>query len=181
MLEYIRSTIMRGIFGGGLSGDLAERGLGWLSTQTRSAIARQDQPVTKVRLRPGETYTVIARPKATKLERRLARKQAGFTAAEKKLSVPTRRQKSAARKLQRSQRQMSRRKMNSRRFRNARRRELRDGAKFDRLIAPSKKLLLVRSELSRTEKTLSAVRERNYRKAQRKRGEPRESLTVYSQ
>ncbi len=182
MLENLRSAIMRALFGAGVGSEIANRGINWLSSQTREAIARDPQPVTQARLEPGETYTVIARPKPTRTERKLANRQAGLAGAEKKLSRPTTKQKRSARKLQKLQRRMQRTRRGSRKYRRLAAREARAGARFDRLMAPGRKLRFVRRELGATETELDLLRSQSFRRARRNLlgSSTRTETTVYS-
>ncbi len=182
MLENLRSAIMRALFGAGLGGEIADRGINWLSSQTREAIARDPQPVTEARLEPGETYTIIARPKPTRTERKLAKRQSGLAAAERKLSRATAKQKRAARKLQKLQRRMKRTRRGSRKYRRIAAREARAGARFDRLMAPGKKLRFVRRELGATETELDVLRSQSFRRARQKLigSDAQTDTTIYS-
>lgn len=179
MLENLRSALMAAIFGSGLAREVGDRGLTWLSRETRDAIARDDQPLTKARLKPGESYTVLARPKPTRSERRLARTVAALTEAEAKLSVATRKQKRVARRLARSQRRLARRKPGTRRYARAAAEERSLGRRFDRVMAPKPKLRTLRSSLVITEAQLARERAASLARARAALGNGDPITTVY--
>lgn len=179
MIEALRDITVRHVFGGGLQGSLAEKGIDWLVDEVRSAIGREPESLETVSLRPGDTYTVIARPPATKRERRLAEKVDSLGRQEAKLSRPTARQKRAARALARAQRRLDRRREGTARHRDAAAVEARLARRFDQVMAPPKKLVRVRAELASAERELSRARASSLGAARRGRSGSR-STAVYT-
>lgn len=179
MIETLRDRTVRKVFGGGIQGSLAEKGIDWLVDETRSAIRGEPESLGAVKLQPGETYTVIARPPATRAERKLAVRVDALEAAERKLSRATKHQKRAARRLARAQRRLDRRKPGTPRYRRAATAEARLARRFDQVMAPSKKLTRVRSEMASATRELERSRAASLRTARgaRKRTE---TSTVYS-
>ncbi len=169
MLETLRDLAVRKTFGGGMQGALAEKGIDWLGDEIRSAIAHEPESIDNVRLRPGDTYTVVARPPYTRSQRRLADKVDSLTATEAKLSRATGRQRKAARRLARSQKRLDRRRPGTRRHRRAAAREQERARRFDRVMAPSKKLLRTRSELTVASRELERSKARSLAAARRGR------------
>lgn len=169
MIETLRDLAVRRTFGGGLQGSLAEKGLDWLLDETRAAIRSEPLPVEEVRLRPGEIYTVIARPPATRRERKLAAAVDSLETTEERLSRATRRQKRAARRLAKAQRRLDRRKPGTPRHRRAAAREARLARRFDAVTAPSKRLVRVRSELASATRELERSRATSLRAARASR------------
>lgn len=178
MLEAIRDITVRRVFGGGVQGAIAEKGIDWLVDETRSAVAREPEKLTEARLQPGDTYTVIARPPATRREHRLAERVEGLRATEAKLARTTGAQRRAARRLAAAQRRLDRRRPGTRRHRRATIDEARAAQRFDRAVAPSRKLRSVRTELGRAERELERLRAASLRAARAgRRGPP--VTTVY--
>ncbi|MCP4436241.1 MAG: hypothetical protein GY812_12210 [Actinomycetia bacterium] len=176
MLRTVRDWAVRYVFGGGFGATLADRGIDWLADEGRKAVSRDDIDLTRAKLRPGETYTVIARPPATRAERRLARTSAGLAQSEEKLSVTTRRQRNAARRLRRSQRRLDRTRTGTRRHLKAAAAEKVAAKRFDGVMAPSKKLTKVRIAKARVDEELDLRRTASFAAVQ-SRGKPR--VTVY--
>lgn len=173
MIETLRDIVVRQVFGGGVQGSLAAKGVDWLTDETRSAIRGEPESLDKVRLRPGETFTVIARPPASRKERKLADRVDSLEASEAKLSRATKRQKRTARALAKAQRKLDRRKPGTRRHRRAAAAEAKLARRFDVVMEPSKKLSRVRSELrsARTELDRSRAASLRAARASRNGGE----------
>jgi hypothetical protein len=165
MIETLRDLTVRKVFGGGIQGSLAEKGIDWLVEETRAAIRGEEESLDAVKLRPGDTYMVIARPPATRRERKLAARVDGLETAEAKLSRATTRQKRTARRLARAQRILDRRKLGTARHRRAATAEARLGRRFDQIMAPSKRLAKVRSELAAATSELERSRASSLRTA----------------
>lgn len=174
MIETLRDLTVRKVFGGGIQGSLAEKGIDWLLDETRSAIRGEPESLEEVKLTPGETYTVIARPPATRRERKLAAVVDSLRATEEKLSRATKRQKRTARRLARAQRLLDRRRPGTPRYRRAAATEARLARRFDDVMTPSKKLDRVRSELASATRELESSRAASLRMA---RGERKRTVT----
>lgn len=165
MLEILRDLIVRRVFGGGLQGSLAEKGIDWLIDETHAAVRGEPQTLEQVTLRPGDTYTVIARPPATRRERRLAAALDSLESTERRLSRATRHQRRVARRLSRAQHRLDRRRPGTPRHRRAATREARLARRFDDVMAPSRKLTRVRSDLASTRHELERSRAASLRSA----------------
>ena len=176
MLRQLRDRSLRSIFGAGMGATLADRGIDWLSDETRKAVAKEPVDLTRVTLRPGETYTVIARPPATRADRRLARTSRSLGEAERKLSAATPRQRRAARKLRSAQRHLDRTRKGTRRHRRAAAAEAEAARRFDKAMAPSAKLGRVRKDKARVDAVLDLRREARFRAV---RSSSPMSATVY--
>lgn len=179
MLQRARSHVLQWIFGEGLQGELAERGMDWLARETHKAIDREPERLTSVKLQPGETYTVIARPRPTRVERRTADRAKALARLDERMSRPTRRQLRAARRLRRAQRRVERRRPGSRRRRRALVVERSAGRRFDRVMAPSRRLARVRRDRAEAEAELVVLREASYAAARRRRGTRRAKTVVF--
>jgi hypothetical protein len=179
MLHSIRSRLLHLVFGEGFQGDLADRGITWLARESRQAIDREPERITSVSLRPGETYTVIARPRPTRTERKTAARAKSLAELDEKMSRPTRKQLRAARRLRKAQRRLDRRRAGTARHRRASAAESAAGRRFDRVTAPSKRLARVRRERAAAESELTALRKSNFDAARGKRGHPRGRSTVF--
>lgn len=158
MIETLRDLAVRRVFGGGIQGSLAEKGIDWLVDEAHAAIRGEPQTIEEVRLRPGDTYTVIARPPATRRERKLAATVDALETTEQKLSRATKPQKRAARRLAKAQHRLDRRRPGTPRHRRAAAREARLARRFDDVMAPSKRLTRVRSELTSARRELERSR-----------------------
>ncbi len=99
MWQSLWANALSRLFGDGLGADIAGRASVYLADEVRRSLDKEPERLTTVRLRPGESYTVIARPPATREERRLAAAKARLQARDDHLSRPTRRQLRTARKL----------------------------------------------------------------------------------
>lgn len=168
MIKWLSATALAKIFGDGFGADLAARGIVYLGDEVRDALDRDDLPVTTVKLQPGETYSVIARPAPTRRERKLASTDKAARARLHKASKPTRAQLRAARKLERAQKRLDRATPGSRRWRRRRAKERRLGERFDRLIAPSKKQSKRRQAAESAAAELRAERAANFDRARSK-------------
>ena len=165
MLRPLGTILLARVFGTGVAADLAARGAVYLADEARTALDRPDQRLARVRLRPGETYTVIARPPATRAERRLAARQRALRARERKVGRPTRRQLKAARRLERAQRRLDRVGPDSRRAARRARTEHARGATFDRVMRPTRRQAKVRAELDAVTAELDAARHVSFERA----------------
>ena len=179
MASTLRNAITATVFGNGLQGELADRGLDWLEAEGRRALGNEHETITRVHLAPGETYTVIARPRATRAERKLARQSKGLNDAERRMGTPTRRQLRAARRLARAQRRRDSRTPGSRRWAKAAACEAQCGTRFDKVMAPSKRLARTRAELAEVNERLDTSRAASLDRARSNRGHRRERTTVY--
>jgi hypothetical protein len=180
MLGRLRSHALHWVFGDGLQGEIAERGIDWLARETRKAVDRDPERLTSVRLAPGETYTVIARPRPTRTERKLAERATALSRLDERMSRPSRSQLRAARRLRAAQRRLDRRPPGTRRHRRAAAVERAAGRRFDRAMAPSRRLERVRRDRALVEAELAVQREANFVRARRGRGRIRPRSTVYS-
>lgn len=162
MLAELRSAAVRRIFGGGMGATLADKGIDFLAEESRKAIRKEPEYLTDVRLRPGERYTVIARPPATRAERKLSKASKGLAATEERLAAPTRRQRRAARRLRSAQRRLDRRRQGTPRWRRAAAHEREAGRRFDTVMTPSKRLVRVRAERRQVDEALAASRDERF-------------------
>jgi len=140
MIEALREWALRRVFGGGIQGSFAEKGIDWLLDETRAAMRGESESLDSVRLQPGDTYTVIARPPATRRERKLAGVVDALSATEAKLSRATRRQRRTARRLAKVQHRMDRRRHGTRRYRRVAAAEARLAERSAKAVAPSKRI-----------------------------------------
>jgi hypothetical protein len=158
IVKWVSAQAMSKLFGDGFVADLAGRGTVYLADEVRKSINREDEQITRVRLRPGERYTVIARPPATRRERKLAASQRGLQRRYQHLSRPSRSQLRAARRLSRAQRRLARTSPGSRRYEARATREQELGLRFDRRMRPRKQLVKVATALNATTRELDASR-----------------------
>jgi len=158
ILKWLAATALSKLFGDGFTADLAGRGTVYLAGEARKAIDREDEELSRVRLRAGERYTVIARPPATRQERKLAASQRALRSRYRKLSHPSRSQVKVARRLARAQRKLDRTKPTSRRFERRERAATELGMEFDSRMRPGKQLLKVAAALTSTTDALDASR-----------------------
>lgn len=165
LAHRLRRTAVERTVGGGFGAELADRGIDWLSKETREALDRSPQHVSSATLKPGETLTVVARPRASRRERKLAERARDLEKKERELSRATRRQRRSARRLRRAQRHLDSRRPGSRRWRRAAAAEAKLGRRFDAVTAPTKKLVGVRDELNRTVAELDALRTESFERA----------------
>lgn len=157
--QGVSARVLSELFGDGLGADIAGRGTVFLADEVRKSLDPDEQRLTSVRLRPGESYSILVRPPATRAERRLAASQAHLRARDEHLSRPHRRQIKAARKLAKSQRRLDRRRPGSRRHAKAEQRERELAERFDRVMAPSKRHRAVRRDLDEVTRRLEESRE----------------------
>ena len=64
MIRFLGTRVLAHLFGEGLGADIAARGVVYLADGAREAIERPEERLGAVRLLPGDTYSVIARPPA---------------------------------------------------------------------------------------------------------------------
>lgn len=160
--------IIRKVFGAGFSADIATRGVSYLTAETIRAIRNEDEFVTRQRLQPGETYTVIARPAPSRHERKLARAENKLRKQYESLSAPSRQQKRVAKELSSAQRATDRAKPGSKKYAKAIRREEQLGIKFDRAYRPSPKLMKVAAAYTKVSSELAHERDTRFQAAHRK-------------
>lgn len=156
--------------GDGFGAEVTGRASAYLVDEARKAVDRDEVPVSHVRLRPGETYTVVARPAPKREERKLARRKAGLQSRQRALAQPTKRQRRAARKLRSAQKRLDRRRPGTRRHAAAAAREATRGARFDRLMAPTKQQIATGEQLSAVTRELDSIRSRRFDAVRAKRG-----------
>jgi len=159
MLSWLWTPVLSKVFGEGFAADVAARGVTYLGENVRKSIDRDEVAVTTIRLRQGEQYTVVARPPATKAERKLAGSQARLRTRKRKLDTPTRSQLKAARRLERSQKQLDHRKPGKRRYRAAAAREARWGRRFDHVMTPTRQQVRTDAALETVSDELDSLRD----------------------
>ena len=181
MLKQMSAVVLSRVFGDGLGADLAGRGTVYLADEVRKALDHEDERLGTVRLRPGESYTVIARPPATRRERKLAARQRALSERDRKASVPSRRQLRAARKLARTQRRLDRTKVGRRRHRRLEAKEAARGERFDRLMRPTQRQAKLHAELAAVKNELDSARAESFARARAHRpaSRRRAKVTVY--
>ncbi len=167
---WLWAMTVKKALGDGFGAEVAGRASVYLVDEARKAVDREEVPVSNVRLRPGESYTVVARPAPSKQERRLAKRKTALQGRERQMSKPTRRQRRAARRLRSAQRHLDRRKVGTRRHARAAAREALLGERFDRAMKPSRQHVAVSSELDRVSTELDDVRARRFAAVRAKRG-----------
>ena len=153
------------VFGEGFEADLAHRGVDKLAKEVALVRNRRPERLTGVRLQPGETYKIVARPPATKAERRAAQRERAAFAKYRSLTRPTRRQFAVARKLEKVQRRLALSTPGSRRHEKARLAEAQVGEKFDRLMAPSPKQARATAEYEAARDELARLRDQSFERA----------------
>jgi hypothetical protein len=181
MWQSLWATALSRLFGDGLGADVAGRASVYLADEVRRSLDKEPERLTTVRLRPGESYTVIARPPATREERRLAAAKARLQARDDHLSRPTRRQVRTARKLRAAQRRLDRRSPGGRRYAKALRAESERARAFDKVMAPSRRQAQVHAELESVTRRLDDSRDASLHRARAgvKRRPRRERARVY--
>lgn len=167
---WLWAKLISKALGDGFAADLTGRASAYLVDEARKAVERDEIPVTKVRIRPGETYTVVARPAPTRQERKLAARQASLRETDRRLGRATRRQRRAARKLRSAQRRLDRRRPGTRRHARAAAREAVRGARFDRVTAPSRRQVEVRDRLDAVTVQLDGLRSERFARVRVRRG-----------
>lgn len=171
---------IRKIFGGGFTADVASRGISYLTQETIRAIRNEDEFVTRQRLQPGETYTVIARPAPSRRERKLAKSESKLRRQYESLSAPSRKQKRIARDLAKAQRKTDRARPGSTKHMKCVRREQELGIDFDRAYRPSPKLLKVAAAYTKVSEELAMERESRFQSAHAKNRTRRPTTRRYS-
>ena len=178
--KWLSAITLSRLFGDGLGADVAGRGVVYLADNVREALDKDDERLTHVRLQPGERYTVIARPPATRRERKLAARQRQLAARQRKATRPNRKQLKAARKLSRAQRRLDRTRPDTRRWRRRLAVEQRRAERFDRVTTPTRRQARLTAELAVADASLDLARATSFERArQRRRGSRRTRATVY--
>lgn len=173
MFKQLGAVAFTKVFGDGLVADLAARGTVYLADGARQSLEGADERLTAVRLVPGETYTVIARPPATRRERKLAARQAALRSTARRLDRPSRRQLSAARRLERTQIRLERARPTGRRHRRLAEREARRGSRFDKVMRPTRRQARAHAELDDITHELDLARAESFERARARRGAAR--------
>ncbi len=181
MLKQMSALVLSRVFGDGLGADLAGRGTVYLADEVRKALDHDEERLSTVRLRPGESYTVIARPPATRRERKLAARQRALSERDRKAARPTRRQLRAARRLARTQRRLERTKVGRRRHRRLEAAEAARGERFDQLMRPTSRQAKLHADLAAATGELDAARAESFARARAHRSSSRRRarVTVY--
>lgn len=179
IVKWLLATLLSKVFGEGFGADLAGRGVVYLTDGVRKALDRDEIPVTTAKLTPGATYTVIARPPATRRERRLAQRRAALDKSFRSASRPDRKQLRVARKLARTQKRLGRAKPSTGRFQRLAARERRLGDRFDSVMRPTRRELRLARELTEVTAQLDAERAANLERARRKGGRRRTRVQFY--
>ena len=170
MWPVLWAKLLRELFGDGLGADVAARSTIYLVDEARKAVDREPERITGVRIQPGETYTVIARPPATRQERKLAAEQRRLQERDRAMARPGRKQLKSARRLKKAQRKLDRRRPGSRRYLRAAAAEEAAGARFDRVMRPSRKQAAVHTALQDTTSRLDDTRALSMDAAREKSG-----------
>ncbi|CAN5482707.1 hypothetical protein BH10ACT3_BH10ACT3_08760 [soil metagenome] len=170
ILKWISSAAVSKLFGDGFAADIAGRGTVYLADEVRKSISRDDEQITRVKLRSGERYTVIARPPATKAERKLAAQQSSLERRYDKLTTPSRKQAKVARRLARAQRKLDKSKPESKKRAARELKEQKLGLEFDRRMRPSRQEIKVAAALTAATSELDASRAASLDKARAKHG-----------
>ncbi len=178
MLERLGTIVLARLFGDGLSADLAARGTVYLAEGLRDSLDRPEERLTRVRLRPGDTYTVIARPAASRRERRLAARQRSLRDRDRRMSRPSRRQLRAARRLERTQVRLDRVRPGGRRARRLAEAEERRGDCFDKVMRPTKRQARSHAELASVTEELADARQVSFELARSHRPRTRRRARV---
>jgi len=156
---------VRGLFGEGLEADLAHRGVEKLAKEAALVRTRRPERLTGIRLEPGETYKIVARPPATKAERRAAKRERAAFAKYRELTRPTRQQLKAATRLEKAQRKLARSTPGSRRHTRATLAEVALGERFDVVMTPSAKQAKVTAEYHEARDALARLRDDSFERA----------------
>ncbi len=175
-LQRLVDQSVRRVFGEGLEADLAHRGVEKLAKEAALVRNRRPERLTGIRLEPGETYKIIARPPATKAERRAAKRERAAFAKYRELTRPTRKQLKAATRLEKVQRKLARSTPGSRRHTKAERAEAALGARFDQVMTPTPKQARATDEYHAARDELARLRDQSFeraRSARRPRRGPR--------
>lgn len=158
IVKWLSGVALSRVFGDGFAADLAGRGTVYLADEVRKALGREDEEITRVRLRPGERYTVVARPPATRQERKLFSQQRALADSYDRLTRPRRRQLRAARQLVKAQRRLDKADPGSRKYARRRAEAEQLGLRFDRVMRPSRKQVKVAGALTTVTRQLEASR-----------------------
>ena len=177
--KWLSAVALSRVFGDGFGADVAGRGVVYLADNVREALDKDDEQLTHVRLQPGERYTVIARPPATRSERKLAARQRALSDRERKATRPTRKQLKAARKLSRAQRRLDRARPGTRKERKRLAVEHRRAVRFDAVTTPTRKQARLTSQLVEANAELDLARAASFERArQHRRSSPRRKRTT---
>lgn len=168
MLKWLAGKAFSKLYGDGFVAELAGRGTVLLGDGIREAIDRDPETLTSVRIQPGESYVVVARPPATRAERKAKRRRRKAKAQLDAVSRPTRRQLKSARRLSRTQRRLARkRRPDSRRGRRLSRREAEQAARFDRVTAPNRRQVQARARFEVADADLAQMESASFAHARR--------------
>lgn len=167
IVRFILAKLLGQLFGEGFAADLAGRGVVFLADGARSAVRRDEERVTRTSLRPGETYTVIARPRPTRRERKLAAATRGVEQRYRRATRPNRKQLRAAKQLSSAQRRLVRAREGTRRHARLERRERVRGLRFDRAMRPTRRQQRLAGALTQLSTQLEHERELNLGRARR--------------
>lgn len=168
MLKWLAAKAFSQLYGDGFVADLAGRGTVLLGDGIREAIDRDPESLTSVRLKPGESYVVVARPPATRAERKAKRRRRKAKSQLDSVSHPTRRQLKSARRLSRTQRKLGRKRHpESRRGRRLQKREAEQAERFDRVTTPTKRQVLLRNRFEQADAELTAMEAASFDRARR--------------
>jgi hypothetical protein len=181
IVKWILAQALSRLFGQGFAADLAGRGVVYLADGVRTSARHEPESVTLSRISPGETYTVIARPRPTRKERKLAASKRAVERRHERAAHPNRSQLRAAKRLAATQRRLDRARPGSRRSARLARRARRRGDRFDHVMRPTKRQLRLARELTAREAELNLERERNFEAARRTRhaGRGRAQVRIY--
>lgn len=161
LIRFVLAKLLAQLFGEGFGADIAGRGVVYLADGARSALRKDEERLTRTRLRPGDTYTVVTRPRPTRRERKLATATRAVEQRYRHASRPSRSQFRAASKLSKTQRRLGQARPGSRRHARLERRERRRGDRFDHVMRPTRKQLKLARAVTALESQLAVERERN--------------------
>jgi hypothetical protein len=173
MWAWLWAQLVSKALGDGFGAEIAGRASVYLVDEARKAVDKEPEPVTGVRLRPGESFTVTARPAPTREQRKLAAAQRSLRERDRRLNRPSRRQLRAARSLRRRQRRLDRRHAGTRRYDRAAAKERAAGERFDRVMRPTRRQAAVRSELDAVTRRLDDSRSGSMAKVRARTGRGR--------
>lgn len=164
-LQRLVDQSVRRVFGEGLEADLAHRGVEKLAKEAALVRNRRPERLTGIRLEPGETYKIVARPPATRAERRAAKRERAAFARYRELTRPTRRQLKAATRLEKVQRRLARATPGSRRHTKALAAEAARGERFDRVMERSPRQARATEEYHAARDELARLRDESFERA----------------
>jgi hypothetical protein len=167
LVRFLLARLLGNLFGDGFGADVAGRAVVYLGDSARESLRRDDIRLTTSRLEPGQTYTVIARPRANRRERKLAASQRSARDRYRKATRPSRRQLRAASRLARTQKKFERSRPGGRREQRLARKEWQRGLDFDRRMRPSRKEVRAARDLTETTSRLEAARAESFERARR--------------